>query len=124
MTDKEDVARHTNAIAEYRKKLLQHKSLIRSKKLEVDEGLNLNTVECLRGRLLAERHALKVAKEQTESMGKKPGALVVLVDLLRLVVSKDGCGLGGGTMEDEESHGKFGDGVDGVEIGCIDVGWI
>lgn len=42
-----------------------------SKKMEVDEGLNLNTVACLRGRLLAERHASKVAKEQAESMGKK-----------------------------------------------------
>ncbi|CAL5207172.1 unnamed protein product [Lathyrus oleraceus] len=50
-----------------------------SKKMEVDEGLNLNTVACLRGRLLAERHASKVAKEQAESMGKK------LVELEKLV---------------------------------------
>ncbi|XP_058746822.1 uncharacterized protein LOC131619767 isoform X2 [Vicia villosa] len=50
-----------------------------SKKMEVDEGLNLNTVACLRGRLLAERHASRVAKEQAEAMGKK------LVELEKLV---------------------------------------
>nr|KYP70825.1 hypothetical protein KK1_010063 [Cajanus cajan] len=31
----------------------------------------LNTLECLRGRLLAERQASRVAKEQAESMGNK-----------------------------------------------------
>ncbi|KAK7337008.1 hypothetical protein VNO77_17564 [Canavalia gladiata] len=31
----------------------------------------LNTLECLRGRLLAERHASRVAKEEAQSMGKK-----------------------------------------------------
>lgn len=35
--------------------------------MEVDEGLNLNTAACLRGRLLAERHASKVAKEHTKN---------------------------------------------------------
>ena len=42
-----------------------------SKKKEGDEGLNLNTVECLRGRLLAERQASRVAKEEVELMGNK-----------------------------------------------------
>ncbi|CAJ1968422.1 unnamed protein product [Sphenostylis stenocarpa] len=50
-----------------------------SKKVE-DEGLNLNTVECLRGRLLAERQASRVAKMEAESMGNK---LVELEKLLR-----------------------------------------
>ncbi|KAK7267575.1 hypothetical protein RIF29_20253 [Crotalaria pallida] len=50
------------------------------KKIEGDEGLNLNTVECLRGRLLAERQASRVAKEDAESMGSK---LVELEKLLR-----------------------------------------
>ncbi|XP_012570295.1 uncharacterized protein [Cicer arietinum] len=49
-------------------------------KMEVDEGLNLNTVACLRGRLLAERHASKVAKEKAESMANK---LVELEKLLK-----------------------------------------
>ncbi|XP_057428275.1 uncharacterized protein LOC130721492 isoform X2 [Lotus japonicus] len=49
-----------------------------SKKIEGDEGLN--TVACLRGRLLAERQASKVAKEEAESMGNK---LVELEKLLR-----------------------------------------
>lgn len=40
-----------------------------SKKMEGDEGLN--TVACLRGRLLAERQASKVAKEEADSMGNK-----------------------------------------------------
>ncbi|KAH1078358.1 hypothetical protein AAZX31_19G162000 [Glycine max] len=36
------------------------------------EGHNgLNTLECLRGRLLAERHASRVAKEEAESLGNK-----------------------------------------------------
>jgi hypothetical protein len=39
--------------------------------MEVDEGLNLNTVACLRGRLQAERQASKVAKEKAESMANK-----------------------------------------------------
>ncbi|KAK7393605.1 hypothetical protein VNO78_22163 [Psophocarpus tetragonolobus] len=50
-----------------------------SKKVE-DEGLNLNTVDCLRGRLLAERQASRVAKMEAESMGNK---LVELEKLLR-----------------------------------------
>ncbi|ESW16499.1 hypothetical protein PHAVU_007G161600 [Phaseolus vulgaris] len=50
-----------------------------SKKVE-EEGLNLNTVECLRGRLLAERQASRVAKMEAESMGNK---LVELEKLLR-----------------------------------------
>ncbi|XP_045791147.1 uncharacterized protein LOC123885849 isoform X2 [Trifolium pratense] len=50
-----------------------------SKKMEVDEGVNLNTVACLRGRLLAERQASKVAKEKAESMANK------LVELEKLV---------------------------------------
>jgi len=39
--------------------------------VEADEGLNLNTVGCLRGRLLAERQASRVAKKEAESMGNK-----------------------------------------------------
>jgi hypothetical protein len=39
--------------------------------MEVDEGLILNTVACLRGRLQAERQASKVAKEKAESMANK-----------------------------------------------------
>lgn len=36
------------------------------------EGHNgLDTLECLRGRLLAERHASRVAKEEAESLGNK-----------------------------------------------------
>ncbi|CAL0316987.1 unnamed protein product [Lupinus luteus] len=54
--------------------------ILSSKKMEGDEGLNLNTVECLRGRLLAERQATRVAKEEAESMGNK---LVELEKLLR-----------------------------------------
>ncbi|XP_061353921.1 uncharacterized protein LOC133298609 [Gastrolobium bilobum] len=49
-----------------------------SNKMEGDEGLN--TVRCLRGRLLAERQASRVAKEEEESMGNK---LVELEKLLR-----------------------------------------
>ncbi|TKY52858.1 TPRXL isoform X1 [Spatholobus suberectus] len=49
-----------------------------SKKVEADEGLN--TVGCLRGRLLAERQASRVAKKEAESMGNK---LVELEKLLR-----------------------------------------
>ncbi|KAK4272920.1 hypothetical protein QN277_021410 [Acacia crassicarpa] len=41
----------------------------RGQKMEGDEGLN--TVECLRGRLLAERQASRVANEEAESMGNK-----------------------------------------------------
>ncbi|MED6120920.1 hypothetical protein PIB30_025404 [Stylosanthes scabra] len=54
---------------------------VSGKKMEgsVDQGLNLNTVECLRGRLLAERQASRVAKEQAESMDKK------LVELERII---------------------------------------
>ncbi|KAL1330207.1 hypothetical protein HN51_047355 [Arachis hypogaea] len=44
------------------------------------EGLNLNTVECLRGRLLAERQASRVAKEQAESMDEK---LIELETMIR-----------------------------------------
>ncbi|XP_027935664.1 uncharacterized protein LOC114190815 isoform X2 [Vigna unguiculata] len=55
------------------------KDHIWSKKVE-EGGLNLNTVECLRGRLLAERHASRVAKMEEESMGNK---LVELEKLLR-----------------------------------------
>ncbi|KAL2978435.1 hypothetical protein AAZX31_13G118400 [Glycine max] len=51
-----------------------------SKKVEADEGLNLNTVGCLRGRLLAERQASRVAKMEAESMGNK---FVELEKLLR-----------------------------------------
>ncbi|MED6224546.1 hypothetical protein PIB30_085202 [Stylosanthes scabra] len=51
----------------------------KKKEGSVDQGLNLNTVECLRGRLLAERHASRVAKEQAESMDKK------LVELERMI---------------------------------------
>ncbi|KAF7804512.1 polycomb group protein Pc-like [Senna tora] len=39
------------------------------KKMEGDEGFN--TVECLRGRLLAERQASRVAKQEAESMDYK-----------------------------------------------------
>ncbi|KAI9121922.1 hypothetical protein K1719_006611 [Acacia pycnantha] len=42
---------------------------LRGQKMEGDEGLN--TVECLRGRLLAERQASRVANEEAESMGNK-----------------------------------------------------
>lgn len=35
------------------------------------EGEDLRTVECLRGRLLAERMASKVAKEYADQMGNK-----------------------------------------------------
>ncbi|KAG5002928.1 hypothetical protein JHK82_026945 [Glycine max] len=56
------------------------KDHIWSKKVEADEGLNLNTVGCLRGRLLAERQASRVAKKEAESMGNK---LVELEKLLR-----------------------------------------
>lgn len=37
--------------------------------MEGDEGMK--TLECLRGRLLAERQASRVAKEDAEFMGKK-----------------------------------------------------
>lgn len=37
--------------------------------MEGEEGLN--TVECLRGRLLAERQASKVANNEANSMGNK-----------------------------------------------------
>ncbi|KAK8280517.1 hypothetical protein V6Z12_D09G180700 [Gossypium hirsutum] len=40
-----------------------------SEKMERDEGLR--TLECLRGRLLAERQASKTAKEDAELMGNK-----------------------------------------------------
>lgn len=39
------------------------------RKMEGDEGLR--TLECLRGRLLAERQASRVAEEDSEFMGKK-----------------------------------------------------
>ncbi|XP_004302823.1 PREDICTED: uncharacterized protein LOC101293504 [Fragaria vesca subsp. vesca] len=39
------------------------------RKMEGDEGMK--TLECLRGRLLAERQASRVAKEDAEFMGKK-----------------------------------------------------
>lgn len=52
--------------------------ILSCKKVESDEVLN--TVECLRGRLLAERQASKVAKEEAESMGNK---LIELEKLLR-----------------------------------------
>lgn len=39
------------------------------KMMEGDEGLR--TVECLRGRLLAERAASKVANDESEQIGKK-----------------------------------------------------
>jgi hypothetical protein len=45
--------------------------------MEVDEGLILNTVACLRGRLLAERQASKVAKEKAESMANKVIILII-----------------------------------------------
>lgn len=40
------------------------------------------------------------------------------------MVSKDGCGLDGGTMEDKKSHVKFRAEVDRVDIGSVEVGWI
>lgn len=54
------------------------KDHISCKKVETDEVLN--TVECLRGRLLAERQASRLAKEEAESMGNK---LIELEKLLR-----------------------------------------
>lgn len=39
------------------------------KKMEIGEGLI--TLECLRGRLLAERQASRSAKEEAEVMGEK-----------------------------------------------------
>ncbi|KAK7279407.1 hypothetical protein RJT34_24459 [Clitoria ternatea] len=54
-----------------------NKDHISNKKMDEEEGLN--TVGCLRGRLLAERQASKVAKEEAESMGNK------LVELEKLV---------------------------------------
>ena len=39
--------------------------------MEGDDGLR--TVECLRGRLLAERQASKTAKEDAEFLGNKVG---------------------------------------------------
>ncbi|XP_014512846.1 uncharacterized protein LOC106771388 [Vigna radiata var. radiata] len=56
------------------------KDLIWSCKKVEEGGLNLNTVESLRGRLLAERQASRVAKMEAESMGNK---LVELEKLLR-----------------------------------------
>jgi hypothetical protein len=47
--------------------------------MEVDEGLILNTVACLRGRLLAERQASKVAKEKAESMANK---VIILINII------------------------------------------
>ncbi|KAE9619471.1 hypothetical protein Lalb_Chr02g0153461 [Lupinus albus] len=52
---------------------------ILSKKMEGDKGLNFNTVEWLRGRLLAERRASRVAKDEAESMGNKVILLIFLV---------------------------------------------
>ncbi|GAV84202.1 hypothetical protein CFOL_v3_27646 [Cephalotus follicularis] len=48
------------------------------KKMEADEGVR--TLECLRGRLLAERQASRVAKEEAELMGNK---LIELENRLR-----------------------------------------
>lgn len=48
--------------------------------------------------------------------------MVVLVDLVRLVLSKYGCGLSKGAMNDEELHVKFRAEVDGVEASCVEVG--
>ncbi|XP_027363020.1 uncharacterized protein LOC113870768 [Abrus precatorius] len=65
--------------AYYKQVIAADKDHIRScKKMEGDESLN--TVGCLRGRLLAERQASRVAKEEAESMGNK---LVELEKLLR-----------------------------------------
>ncbi|WJX65847.1 hypothetical protein P8452_50465 [Trifolium repens] len=52
-----------------------------NKKMEVDEGLILNTVACLRGRLQAERQASKVAKEKAESMANKTNVLKTNLDI-------------------------------------------
>lgn len=49
--------------------------------MEGDDGVR--TVECLRGRLLAERQASRVAKENAELLGNKVMALFEL-DLLFL----------------------------------------
>ncbi|RQP01485.1 hypothetical protein POPTR_016G082700v4 [Populus trichocarpa] len=49
-----------------------------SKKMEGEDSLR--TLECLRGRLLAERQASKIAKEEAELMGNK---LIELEDKLR-----------------------------------------
>ena len=42
--------------------------------MEGDNGLR--TVECLRGRLLAERQASWIAKEQAELMGNKVSSIL------------------------------------------------
>jgi len=39
--------------------------------MKTEEHDGWNALECLRGRLLAERHASKVAKEQAESLCNK-----------------------------------------------------
>ncbi|KAF1878160.1 hypothetical protein Lal_00012884 [Lupinus albus] len=57
--------------------------ILSSKKMEGDKGLNFNTVEWLRGRLLAERRASRVAKDEAESMGNK---LIELEKLLRVEI--------------------------------------
>ncbi|KAJ8747078.1 hypothetical protein K2173_014485 [Erythroxylum novogranatense] len=56
----------------------EDKRLSECKKLEGEDGFN--TVECLRARLLAERQASRVAKENAEMMGNK---LVELENKLR-----------------------------------------
>ncbi|KAG6745051.1 hypothetical protein POTOM_051693 [Populus tomentosa] len=53
-------------------------SIHESKKMEGEDSLR--TLECLRGRLLAERQASKIAKEEAELMGSK---LIELEDKLR-----------------------------------------
>ncbi|KAJ6864851.1 hypothetical protein NC651_035426 [Populus alba x Populus x berolinensis] len=53
-------------------------SIRESKKMEGEDSLR--TLECLRGRLLAERQASKIAKEEAELMGSK---LIELEDKLR-----------------------------------------
>lgn len=65
--------------------------------MEGDEGLN--TVECLRGRLLAERQASRLAKEEAESMDNKvllfwiysvSSSFGISVLQFRLLVSREG----------------------------------
>lgn len=52
--------------------LLLFNGLLHShKRMQEDEGFKFNTVECLRGRLLAERQASKIANEEAKSISNK-----------------------------------------------------
>lgn len=53
------------------------------KKMEGDEGLR--TVDCLRGRLLAERAASRVAKEEAEIMGNRVPFFLLLLLLIMII---------------------------------------